>query len=327
MKESIGIDVSMKSLDVAFFNGVSHRNLQYSNTIDGLNDLVTVVKERSATEIIITMEATGTYHLLAAVTLQKFGFKVSVVNPLIIKRYSEMKMLRAKTDAVDAKIIAEYGYNEKPSIFIGKGEEREHIVQLLKQLDALYRMQSENNNRLHAIKKIPDVNNTSLTVYSDIGEMLKFQEKKVKVAIQEIVKEAYPDQLRRMQTIPGVGNHVSSLIIGFFGRFDEFKTAKQVASYMGLNPSVKRSGISIKGRGVISKKGNPYMRKILFMAALSASKHNASCAALYERLAAKGKSKRLALIAVANKLVRQIFAVVKNNRIYLDNYENSISRA
>ena len=109
---------------------------------------------------------------------------------------------------------------------------------------------------------------------------------------------------------------MAGAVIGYFGDMKDFETAKQLVCFIGSNPSPKESGSSVKGRGSISRKGNGYLRKLFFLAALSACKWNRSCKDLYERLVAKGKAKKVALIAVANKLIRQVFAVTKYSRGY-----------
>lgn len=325
MKESIGIDISMDTLEVVFFNGKFSKNMQYENSPKGFSGLEAEMLRHGKSETLITMEATGIYHLQAAVYFYEKGYTVSVVNPLIIKRYSEMKMLRAKTDSVDARTIAEYGFYEKPCYFIRKDNKKERIIQLLKQIDALHSMQSENRNRLHALERVPEADEKALAIYGEINIILKEKEREAEQRIRAILQVSYADECRRLRDIPGVGKRLSSLIIGFFGKFESFDNAKQVSSFIGLNPSPRQSGISLNGRGIISKKGNRYMRKMFYMAALSASKHNSACRTQYERLLANGKSKRVALVAVANKMVRQIFAVVKNDRIYDPDYQKNIS--
>jgi len=324
MKESIGIDVSMDTLDVVFYDGRIFQSKRYENSDRGFLEIEKEIISHGKSKKIITMEATGVYHLKVAVHFYNRGYVVSVMNPLIIKRYAEMKMLRAKTDSVDARTIAEYGFNEKPCYFIRKDNKRERIIQLLRQIDVLHGMQSENRNRLHALSRIPEADETVVLIYREISLLLKAKEYEAEKSIQKILNEYYSDEYKGLMNIPGVGKRVSSIVIGFFGGFETFENAKQVSSYIGLNPSPKQSGVSLKGRGIISKKGNRYIRKIFYMAALSASKHNKACNEQYERLLACGKSKRVALVAVANKMVRQIFAIVKYDRIYNENHYKNV---
>jgi len=323
MKVSIGIDVSMDTLDVALYDGKTFKSGRYENSKSGFVEIEKDFIGYNGFDSLVSMEATGIYHLKAAVYFHEKGYTVSVINPLIIKRYTEMKMLRAKTDSVDAKAIAEYGYYESPCYFIRKKGQNERIKQLLRQIDALHRMQSENRNRLHALEKIPEADETTLLIYRETALFLKDKEHQAEQKINEILKEFYSDDYKKLIGIPGVGKRLSSLIIGFFGKFESFENAKQVSSFIGLNPSPRQSGISLNGRGTISKKGNRYMRKIFYMASLSASRYNKDCRELYERLIKNGKNKRAALVAVANKLARQIFAIIKYDRIYDQNYQKN----
>jgi transposase len=325
MKESIGIDVSMDTLDVALYDGNSYKSKQYENNDKGFREIEKEILNSRKSDKLISMEATGVYHLKAAVYFLERGYTVSVVNPLIIKRYSEMKMLRAKTDSVDARTIATYGFYEKPYYFTRKDNKRERIAQLLKQIDAFHDMQSQNGNRIHAIKKVPGADETVISIYMELADYLKSKKNETEKRIRKILKDDYFDEYKKLIKIPGVGKRVSSIVIGFFGRFENFENAKQVSSFIGLNPSLKQSGVSLKGKGNISKKGNGYIRKIFYMAAISASMHNKSCMDLYARLISRKKSTRVALVAVANKLVRQIFAVAKYDRIYDDNYQKNES--
>jgi transposase len=324
MKKSIGIDVSMDTLDVAVYDGKSVAVKRYANSEAGFVNIEHDYLKTNTADILISMEATGVYYLKAAVFFHKRGYPVSVLNPLIIKRYSEMKMLRAKTDSVDAKTIAKYGFHEKPCYFTPKDDIRDSIVQLLKQIEAIQKMQSENKSQIHAYERIPVQNETVISIYREIAMKLQSEKRRAEQEIEKIIDMHYAQKYKELISIPGVGNRLSSLVIGFFGEFEKFENSKKVSCFIGLNPSPKESGISVNGRGAISKKGNIYMRKIFYMAALSASKYNKCCRELYERLLARGKSKRVALIAVANKLLRQIFAIVKNNRIYDENFEKKL---
>ena len=114
---------------------------------------------------------------------------------------------------------------------------------------------------------------------------------------------------------------VSTAVIGYFGRFEDFENAKQPPAYVGISPNPKQSGKSVKGRGSIDKKGVKYLRTKLYMASLAAGRFNPSCRRLKERLEERGKENNEIRIAIANKLLRQIFAVLKYDREWKPNYE------
>ena len=106
--------------------------------------------------------------------------------------------------------------------------------------------------------------------------------------------------------------------------FDRFKSGSELCSYAGLTPIIRQSGSSVNGRPRISKIGNQKLRNLLFMCSFNACKYNKACKAIYDRIVAKGKSKKLALIAVCNKLLKQAFAIAKSGLIYDDTYKSTL---
>jgi transposase len=316
MKMSIGFDVSKATVDVAVFDGMRINHFKVKNGIGGFDEILCNLKECSLSETIVTMEATGVYHQKAADYFYRKGFRVQVVNPLIIKRYSEMKMLRAKTDKVDAKIIAKYGFYEEGGLYSPRSENSLKIIGFLKVLEDLHQTKTQNMNRLEALKHCALSIKEVEDIYMRINDGIDTEIKKIEKDILLLVKIYSPEAYQNLTSIPGIGKRISSALIGYFGNMESFESSKQLASYIGINPSLRISGTSVRSRGAISKKGNGYLRKLMYMAALSACRWNRSCKALYERMLQRGKDKRVALIAVANKLIRQAFAIVKYDRRY-----------
>jgi transposase len=128
--------------------------------------------------------------------------------------------------------------------------------------------------------------------------------------IKGILAKEFSDRYKLLKTIPGIGIKMNAIIISVLSGFEDFSNAKKVTSFLGICP--KESGSSVKGKGSISKKGNSYIRKTLFMCTLSAIRFNKPCRDLYERLKAKGKVWKQIAIAVANKLIRQAFGVLRS---------------
>ena len=316
MKMSIGFDVSKDTVDVAFYDGIKMEHIQVENSEWGFTQVFKRSRKCALEEQILTMEATGVYHQRCAEFFHNRGYHVSVVNPLIIKRYADMKMMRAKTDKVDSQLIARYGWSERPAQYKVPSENRLKIKAFLRVIESLQHMKTQNRNRLEALDynalDMDDVKAVFIGLNKQIDDQIKQIEKKIALLVRNENDEEY----RHLLSIPGIGKRTASAVVGYFGTLEDFSSAKQMVGFVGTNPSPRTSGSSVRGRGSISRKGNGYLRKLLYIAALSASKHNKACSDLYERLLAKGKAKKVALIAVANKLIRQIFAVVKYNREY-----------
>jgi len=117
-----------------------------------------------------------------------------------------------------------------------------------------------------------------------------------------------------------MGNKTAIMLIVLTDGFSNFENARQLCCYTGITPTIRESGKSVRGRSRISKVGNSKLRNLLFMCSFTACKHNKACKEIYERIIAKGKSKKLALIAVCNKLLKQAFAIAKSGLPYEENF-------
>jgi transposase len=129
-----------------------------------------------------------------------------------------------------------------------------------------------------------------------------------------------PEQVKSISSIKGIGKRATAMLIVFTQGFKYTHNHRQLISFAGLSPSEYSSGTSIQAKSRIYKKGGKNLRDVLYMCAMNAIKNNVACKALYERLRANGKTGKQALIAVCNKLLKQVFAVVKNNTLYQPNY-------
>jgi transposase len=139
-----------------------------------------------------------------------------------------------------------------------------------------------------------------------------------------LVKLAHQELLTRLKTTPGIGPKTALMLVVLTGGFDRFTSAGQLCIYAGLIPVIRKSGSSVKGRPRISKIGNQKLRNLLFMCSFNTCKYNKGCREIYERIVAKGKSKKLALIAVCKKLLKQVFAIAKSGLTYDPTYRSTL---
>ncbi len=140
--------------------------------------------------------------------------------------------------------------------------------------------------------------------------------------LESIVKQEDADSLSRLESIPGMGRKTAVMLLISTDYMKRFDSASQLCSYTGTIPVIRQSGTSIKGKARIRKMGSRKLRNLLFMCSFNAMKYNKACQALFDRIVAKGKSKKLALIAVCNKLSKQAFAIIKNGLRYDENYRS-----
>lgn len=317
-KEIHGVDISKDVFDVFDHRG-SHR--QYPNTLKGFREYSKGLDGNS----LVVMEATGYYHYLLAQFLYEQGIGVSVVNPLSVKRFVQMKLSKVKTDKSDARAIREYACVNAVPLYDGKGADQAESLQLLALIDIYLKQRTQIKNKLHGEKVL---GMPSRTVYASLGRSLKNLDRELS-QLQErllsLVKKTQQRQLTNLKSIPGLGDRTAALLIILTEGFTKFENSGQLCNYAGITPTIRRSGSSVRGKSRISKVGNRKLRNLLFLCAFSACKHNRACRELYERITAKGKSKKLALIAVSNKLLKQAFAIARSGLPYDPDYVSRLA--
>jgi transposase len=142
--------------------------------------------------------------------------------------------------------------------------------------------------------------------------------KEIEEKILYLVKEDQEQQLALLIFLPGLGQKTALFLIVITDGFSKFEKALQLCSYVGITPTTRDSGSSVRGRARVNKVVNRKLRNLLFLCAFNACKHNKACRETYERIVNKGKSNKLALIAVANKLLKQCFAIAKSGLPYVE---------
>lgn len=312
-----GIDISHLVFDVTDSEGNYY---QFKNNGSGFQKFSKLLDLDSH----CVMEATGYYHYQLAYYLLESGIKVSVENPLAVKRFIQMKLSKIKTDKSDSRLICEYAQQVELKLWKGNSKDELECLQITRAL-AIYTKQSTMlKNKLHGEDVL---GNPSKAVVRSLKRNLKQLNKEIETLENRLlilVKHTHQDLLTRLQTIPGIGRKTAIMLVVLTGGFERFTSASELCSYAGLTPVIRQSGSSVKGRARISKIGNQKLRNLLFMCSFNACKYNKACRDLYERIVAKGKSKKLALIAVCNKLLKQAFAIAKSGLIYDDTYRSTL---
>lgn len=147
---------------------------------------------------------------------------------------------------------------------------------------------------------------------------------KLEDQLAELANTHYQSTMDLLKSIPGIGSKAATILICATNNFRKFSHYKQLIAYVGFSPRIFQSGTSINGKGHICKMGKSQIRKILYMCSWTAKFCNQGCKQMYERLKAKGKPERVIKIALANKLLKQAFAVVTQNQPYDKNYQPNI---
>jgi len=312
-----GIDISHLVFDVTDSEGNYY---QFKNNPSGFKKFEKFLDVDSH----CVMEATGYYHYQLAYYLLELSIKVSVENPLSVKRFIQMKLSKIKTDKSDSKLICEYAKQVELKLWQGNSKHQTACLQMTRLLSVYTKQSTMLKNKLHGEAVL---GNPSKVVVSSLRRSLRQVEKEIKTLEDKLlilVKQVHQDVLTRIKSIPGIGNKTAIMLVVLTDGFDRFKSGSELCSYAGLTPVIRQSGSSIQGRSRISKIGNQKLRNLLFMCSFNACKYNKACREIYERIVAKGKSKKLALIAVCNKLLKQAFAIAKSGLIYDDGHKSTL---
>jgi transposase len=316
-KEIFGVDISRDVLDIVNTKTI-HR--QFSNDENGFREFEKYLTK----DDLVVMEATGYYHYCLAQYLYKKGYFISVVNPLSVKRFIQMKLSKIKTDKSDAKAICEYAIINNVPLYSAKSKSQAECIQLLSLTDVYLKQTTAIKNKIHGENTlgIP-----SKFVLRSLHRSLKHLQKEI-INLEErlikIVEKQHRKKHELLKTIPGLGTKTSLLLLVLTDGFSRFENAKQLCSFTGITPVIRKSGTSVNKRSKISKIGNKKLRNLLFLCSFSACKYNRYCKELFDRIVAKGKSKKLALIAVSNKLLKQAFAIANSGIPYKNDYVSKL---
>jgi transposase len=233
-----------------------------------------------------------------------------------------MKLSKIKTDKSDAKMICLYGQQMELKLWQGPSANQLECLQMVSLLDNYTKQSTALKNKIHSHSVL---SKPSKAVVNSLKRSLKHLQKEMTLIegqLSDLVKLEYQQTLTKVQSIPGLGRKTAIMLIVSTDGFKRFENASQVCSFAGLTPVIRQSGTSIRGKARISKTGNAKLRNLLFMCSLTACKHNKACREIFERIINKGKSRKLALMAVCNKLIKQAFALANSGLEYDVSYRN-----
>lgn len=312
-----GIDVSHTKLDVCYQNNLGELfYLQVGNNNQGFARIL----EHTGVDYHFVMEATGVYYIRLAFYLHRQGCELSVVNAIAIKRYIQMHLERNKTDKKDAGWICRYAIEQRPGYWQMPDSAYFESKQLYNTIREYTEQIKRFNNQLHSLRLLPVPSKDTIKSLEKIIVCMEKEIKQLEQKLQLLLEQWQPEQLKSVSSIKGIGKRAAAMLIVFTQGFKHTRNHRQLISFAGLAPTQYSSGSSIQGKPRIYKRGGKNLRDVLYMCSMNAMKTNTACKALYERLRGNGKTGKQALIAVCNKLLKQVFAVVKNNSLYQPNY-------
>lgn len=300
----IGIDVSQEYLDVAVSG--QKRVLRVTSDEAGLQSLMRQLQEKGPE--LIVMEASGGYERRPAAVLLAAGLPVAVVNPRQVRDFARSFGQLAKTDTIDARVLARFAEVLKPALSRLSGEAAEQLRELELRRRQIVAMMVAERNRLRTAPRTAD----------RIEGHLRWLEDEVKQIEKEIEGLVQSDpgleaKAAILKSVPGVGRAVSVTLLGSLPELG-LLNRKEIAALVGVAPLNWDSG-KLRGKRAVWG-GRAHVRSILYMAALVASRRNPVIRALYERLCAAGKPKKLALVAAMRKLLIILNSMLRNRTLW-----------
>ena len=305
----IGIDISKRKFDAAY-KGVDQKWQRgtFENTSEGFKIFLKWLAEKKVGKCHGVMEATGRYGEDLSYFLAASGHKVSVINPAQIKHYGRSLLKRSKTDKVDSQLIAEFAQRHELSEWKPLSPSLQTLKDQMRCLEAFKRDATQTANRLEHAK-----DSVVRKMLQERLEHIQKQADKLALSLQSLAKEdsliAY--QMTLLMSIPGVGKTTALHLLGELPDLSTFKCAKQLAAFAGLNPSIKTSGTSVKGKEAISKTGRKELRTLLFFPSMSVVRGSSSIKLFVEKLRSKGKKGKVIVTAVMRKILHIVFGVLK----------------
>lgn len=313
----IGIDISKKKFDACLAleepSSKKWKRGTFDNTQEGFKTFVAWIKPDDQRRCYVVMEATGRYGEDLATFLYEAGHEVSVVNPAQIKYYSQSLLRRAKTDKVDSQLIAEFAQRHELYLWKPLSEASKAFKEQVRCREAFKVDAIQTSNRLEQAK--------DLKVKAMLEERLSHIQEQITQLNKELKQRVEKDpslkqNIDLLDSIPGIGETSAFTLLAELPDLETFTCAKQLGAYAGLNPSIRTSGTSVKGRGGLSRVGSRTLRKALYFPALSLMRANSTLKPFIERLRARGKKGKVIVGAVMHKLMHIIFGVLKKQQAF-----------
>jgi transposase len=300
-KDYAGIDVSKDTLDVAIY--ASKKKWRFPNDDGGINQLVKALTE---TELaLVVMEATGGYETQLAYALNKARIPCAIVNPREAREFARATKKLAKTDTIDAGVLAHFAVAIKPEPRPLSDEQAQELEAILARRRQVVEMLTAEKNRLHTARE---------PVREAIEAHINYLEKELRQIDSNLRGRIEESPIQRekyelLQSVPGVGPNLGATLLIELPELGNLNR-RQVAALVGVAPLNHDSGAKRGKRSVWG--GRPQVRAVLYMAALVATRVNPVISEFYARLCAMGKAKKVALVACMRKLLIILNSMLKH---------------
>ncbi len=314
----LGIDVSKATLDVSDAAGVSR--LSSPNSRTGTSKIIKWAQRIQEGELQFIIEPTGTYHHTLIDELSHANIPFTVINPARTKAYSLSLGKRAKTDRVDAQLLASLGQTQQIAPSHQPEKAQEKIKSLRRHRESVEGMIRSLRNQIEATTSSPWADHE---VLRSLRSTIRHLEKQVESAdrkLDSLIKEdeRYSTLIDLLQTIPAIGPKTAQLLLSEMPPVWQCSSSRAWVAFAGVCPQPFQSGNINYSR--LSRMGSRRVRAGMYMASVVAMKHNPLVAALVARLKERGKTGKLAVMAAMNILIRICYGVIENWKPFDPNF-------
>jgi transposase len=305
MEITVGIDVSKARLDVHVHP--AGESFAVGNDAAGIAELAQRLVKLEA-PLCVGIEASGRYERLAVAELVAAGVPVVVLNPAQVRHYAMAIGLRAKTDPIDARLIALFIEAVRPEprpLPDASTAELEALMARRRQIVTMLVAERMRRQQAAPGRVRTSIARIVTTLEDDLRELDAHIDRTVRGT------PVWRDKEDLLASVPGIGKTIARTLLAELPELGSLNP-RQIAALAGLAPYTRQSG-RWRGRSFIAG-GRPAVRAALFMGALVASRHNPSLKAFRDRLVANGKPKLVALLATARKLITILNAIIRDNK-------------
>lgn len=302
----LGIDVSKAKLDCALWKDGKFRSKVVANDAVGFESLLTWLRKFEGVPH-VCMEATNVYWEPCALALADAGLTVSVVNPALIKAHGQSLGLRAKTDAADARAIADYCRERRPAGWVPPAASERALRAWVMRHQALIEMQTQELNRAGTARA--EVAESLASHLAWLDEEIKRVERAIRQTIDD--DPGLRGKRDLLDSIPGVGERTIAVVLAYSAHIARMSNPRQLVAFGGMNPAIRESGTSLKARARMSKAGHTPLRRALYMPAMNILYRTPWGRVFFSRLAANHKPPKLIIGAMMRKLTHVIFGVLR----------------
>lgn len=316
----VGVDVSKDTLHINYQTATDANNqpIWHYHTIDNLIPTIEQWAASLPPNTQLIFEYTGTYSARLAWVLALQGTAFTALLASQSAGFAKTQKSISKSDRRDAVLLTRYGQALQPEPTLLAPESLHQLRQAQRYMHELRVQHQAATNRLHALSYDPRANVRIVASLELMASTLQDQITEFESDQDQLSQQELTQIQDRMQRVVGIGPASASALCVATNGLQGFESAKAVVKYVGIAPRQSQSGTSVHAGGKLVGTSVGYVRAVLYMAARSARRYNLSCRALYERLRAKGKCHRVAMIAVINKLIHQVYAVVKNDSKFIN---------